>query len=218
MKVPYLKTPEGKYIRLEKARDLTKLIKKRIVDKNGNIKTVYVRVDEDINIKRSLEIDKRRWFLNENNNDIQELSKFMRYQNIEYCCISNDGKKSFFKKVGHKNGVNFLNAELDKIYNVKLFVHNHPEGHSFSLDDLSMFLFKNIKEMRIVSRIKNFKIDYILKLSKEVPEEIKNEICIRYNNSKLSAESLDILNSSHFAMLSVADEYYQYIRYEFYKH
>ncbi len=214
MKVPYLKTPEGKYIRLEKARDLTKLIKKRIVDKNGNIKTVYVRIDEDVNIKRSLEIDKRRWFLNDNNNNIQELSKFMRHQNIEYCCISNDGKNSFFKKIGHKNGINFSNAELDKIYNVKLFIHNHPKGHSFSLDDLSMFLFKNIKEMRIVCFRNKIKTTYFLKRRKEIPLPIIEEILNEYNFSFNSGENFGEEKPSNYAMMSIIKNFGEFLIYE----
>lgn len=209
---------DNKYYSLSKAKDLTKLIKKRIVDKNGNIKTVYVKADDNLNIKRSVEIDKRKWFLNEHNNDIKELSKFMRKQKIEYCCVSNDGQKSFFKKVGHETGIKFYGDDENIIKNSKLFIHNHPKGHSFSLDDLSMFLFKDIKEMRIVSRIKTININYTIKLLKEIPEETKNEMCLRYNTSKISAEFMDMLNSSHFAMLSVADEYYQYIKYDYEKY
>lgn len=59
----YIKLGNNLYIPLEKAKDLTKLIKKRIVDKNGHVKTVYVKADDNLNIKRSVEIDKRKWFL-----------------------------------------------------------------------------------------------------------------------------------------------------------
>ncbi len=46
----FIKISDGRFFELEKAKDLSKLVKKQIVDKNGNIKTVYVKVTEDLNI------------------------------------------------------------------------------------------------------------------------------------------------------------------------
>jgi len=214
----YLKVGEFKYIKLEdleKAKDLTKLIKKKVVDKNGVLKTVWVRVDEDVNVRRSVNVDKRLWFLNKDNNNVSDLVKFMRKQDYEFCCVTNDGKTSFFKKAGHKSGINFTDEEMDKIRDSKQFIHNHPKGTSFSEEDLSLLMLNNIKEMSIISQIKNVKINYKMTLLKEVPLEVYQDIMNDYFSHKNLSSSFGSENASHKSMQNIADDYSEYIRYEY---
>lgn len=209
-----LKIGKNKYIKLEKAKDLSKLIKKSIFDKNGHVKTVYVKVDEDINIKRSTDMEKRLWFLNKDNNNISDLIKFMRKQNIEYCCVTNNGKTSFFKKAGHKTGINFTNEELNEIKNSKQFIHNHPKGTSFSVEDLSMFLFKNINEIQIVCVVNNKNTTYSLKKIKEIPISIADEIIHDYQTSFEINDAIGMEKPSNHAMMVIKDKYEEYLSYD----
>ena len=73
---------DGKYY-MFKAKDLTKLVKKVIIDKNGHRKTVYVKIAEDLDNDKSVEMEKRKWFMAEGNNKVEDLVKFMRKQDIE---------------------------------------------------------------------------------------------------------------------------------------
>lgn len=211
----FIKLSEGIYQEMDKAKDLTKLIKKHVVDKNGRVTTVWVKVDEDVNVRRSINVDKRLWFLNKDNNNVSDLVKFMRKQDYEFCCVTNDGKTSFFKKAGHKSGINFTDEELNKIRDSKQFIHNHPKGHSFSENDLITLIFNNIKEMNIVSQIKNVKINYKMTLLKPIPQDIREQILNSYNINKVASEVFENKNPSHMAMQIIAEEYDEYIKYEY---
>lgn len=61
---------------------------------------------------------------------------------------SSDGKLLFTKK-GDKTSVQFTVDELNQM-NGATVTHNHPDGSSFSRDDIRMFLNEKIKEIRAV--------------------------------------------------------------------
>jgi len=57
----------------------------------------------------------------------------------------------FCTKKGEKSSIKFTSKELDKFYNREVFTHNHPSSRSFSFADLSLCIYYNIKEMRIIA-------------------------------------------------------------------
>lgn len=197
------------FIRLSKARDLSKLVKKVIIDKNGNRKTVYVRISDELNKKRSLDFEKKKWFMDKNNNNIKELINFMRKQDIEYCCVTNDGENAFFKKVGNKKRVFLIPEELKKIQGSKIHIHNHPKGRIFSPDDIFFMLSNDIKNIYVVYKENGKNITHSLKIKKEIPVEKKPVIYVWYKNlSNIIFDDNEIIKS----FLKHYGEYFEYKR------
>lgn len=207
-----LKTPEGKYIRLEKARDLTKLIKKRIVDKNGNIKTVYVKVEEKKDRYRN----------------IKRFIESIRGSKIEHSITVDDEGRLLVHKEGKANQIRFTQQELRKMNGAKLSVHNHPKGGAFSLGDIVFLCKNNIKEIKISNLEFNKKIDYSLKLLRLVGNEeiinIVKEYTKSYNfifnkfkdeilEGKRTPESASE-NFSHFFIIDFSNKFKDIFKYE----
>lgn len=152
--IPVLKI-NGKYYNMDKAKDLTKLIKKRVIDKNGHPKTVYVKVEEkkdkELNIKRFIE-------------------SIRNAKNEHSITVDEDGRLLIYKE-GKENQIRYTKQELRKINNAKLNIHNHPIGNSFSPADISFLMRNNIKEIKVVGLLNNKKVNYSLKLLRKVEEE-----------------------------------------------
>jgi hypothetical protein len=65
--------------------------------------------------------------------------------------VGQDGKMIVSKTGGH-TGVNLTKDELDNMQDQHATAtHNHPEGRSFSLDDVHLAVTKNLSEMRAVT-------------------------------------------------------------------
>jgi hypothetical protein len=67
---------------------------------------------------------------------------------------------------------------LIQIQDSRLFIHNHPDGDSFSSPDLRFILENGIEEIRACSD----KIEYKLKLKKEIQDDEVDKIVEKYIN------------------------------------
>jgi len=154
----------NKIFNLNKAKDYLKLTKKTIIDKNGKKKTVYVRIDFNDKIKNQIEK-----YIESIRNDIVENS----------ICLDSNGKV-LVHKIGSENNIFYTKREITKMKGAKLYIHNHPNGSSFSIADISFLLHNNIKKIVAVGSVDNKKINYSLELLKSVDLVQRNNLLRGY--------------------------------------
>lgn len=164
----FLRLDKTKFIKLEKARkDLTKLIKKQVVDKNGHIKTVWVKVVETVKVRMrsyannlfnnyfAMGFSYRFGEIKETSLKSLQASKKMESEivnaEIEHCGAFNSEGKLIFTKKGEYDKIEFYKSEVNIFKNSEIFTHNHPEDKSFSMEDIFMAISTGIKEIRIIS-------------------------------------------------------------------
>jgi hypothetical protein len=203
---------DNKYYSLSKAKDLTKLIKKQIVDKNGNIKTVYVKIEET----------------KDRNRNIKRFIELIRNSKTEHSItVDSEGNLLVYKE-GKANQIRFTQQELRKLNGAKLSIHNHPVGNSFSPADISFLIRNKIQEIKVVGMLNNKKVNYSLKLLKNLNEkeikEIEENIIKIFQNknkdlqnkifenkiNKIYAET----NFLHLALLDLSKKYKDVLHYE----
>ena len=209
-----IKFRKNLFFKLNKAKNLSKLIKKTIVNKKGFRQTVYVRMDEE------------KFKLNEN--QIKKFIESIRNEKIEHnLCLDSSGNVLAYK-TGTKDKVIFTKRELRKINNAKVSIHNHTNGSSFSIFDLKFLIINNIKEIQVVTFDDNKKINYSLHLFSEIKNKdidslidayikISKETFIeieykKYKNQKEKDE--EIKNFYHLAMKNFVKKYNKEFRYE----
>lgn len=69
--------------------------------------------------------------------------------------IDNSGKILFHKSDNSATGVSFSQRELEKM-NGNILLHNHPQGGTFSQNDIIVMLIRNISQIRAVTRRGSF--------------------------------------------------------------
>jgi len=187
------------YIKLSKTKDLSRLVKKVIVDKNGYRKTVYVKI-YDIESKK------------------KQLNKFIesiRKEKIEHSLVIDANYNVILYKSGDAKGVKYTKREIIKINNSYKLIHNHSTGESLSPQDLFFALGNSIQNFEIVGMENNRKVNYSLKILKEIPYETKSRIIKIYINLFLINRNLEIKNPSNVAMKSLIKDYGEYLKYEY---
>lgn len=139
---------------LEKARDTSKLVRKRIVDKNGITRTVWVKMTAFDTIRKELE----------------KFKKTFLKDKIEHgLAISTEGKILSYK-IGDENRIYYTKRELSKIKGAKLYIHNHPKGASFSSSDIKFAIENKISGIEcfgIDKKNDNVAYNFSLKINKD---------------------------------------------------
>jgi len=159
----FLKIDNSRYVMLEKAKDLSKLVKKHIVDKNGNVKTVYVKIGDAEKIKQKL----------------NRFRKTMIDEKVEHSLTFDKNGKIVNYKIGNENRIQYTKRELSQIKGALFYTHNHPKGGSFSDSDIIFALKNNIKEIECFGedkKNKTGKYSFSLKILKQVNDEKQKEI------------------------------------------
>lgn len=182
----FIKLGEGLYIDLSKARkDLTKLIKKQIIDKNGHVKTVWVKAIENVKVGMRDSVEKmfNNYFamgFSERIGDIKKTSiissevcnnfeKLIDNKPEENCGAFNSEGKLIFTKKGKYDEIEFDKLEIDKIRNAEILTHNHPEDMSLSMKDLFMAISFGVKELKAITP------NYICSIKFSHKEKSKNK-------------------------------------------
>lgn len=150
----FLRLSKNLFINLEKGKDLSKLIKKQIVDKNGNIKTVYVRMDNFETTRQKIKKFKKI---------------FMEEPKEHGMAISSEGKILNYK-IGNESRIIYTKRELRAIRGAKLYIHNHPKGASFSSSDIKFAIENEISEIEcfgIDKKNDNTAYNFSLKINKD---------------------------------------------------
>lgn len=86
-------------------------------------------------------------------------------RNLEYekCFAFDNQGQVLFQKSGSGSSIGFTQEEADKLKGIKLFTHNHPQGGSFSPEDIKFLYTNKIKGIRAIGQ----KYDYSAKITKE---------------------------------------------------
>lgn len=195
----FLKVNNEFYIKLLKAKDLSRLVKKVIVDKNGHRKTVYVKID-DIESKK---------------NKLNKFIESIRKEKIEHSLVIDANYNVILYKSGDKSGIKYTKREISKINNSYRLIHNHSTGESLSPQDLFFALGNSIQNFEIVGMENNRKVNYSLKILKEIPCDTKSKIIKIYINLFLINKNIGIRNPSNVAMKSLIKDYGEYLKYEY---
>lgn len=116
--------------------------------------------------------------------NIQDLEARIFSQDYETAGIYSQDGTLIFEKDGNGNSVGFTSAEVNQMTG-GILTHNHPNGSSFSIDDIRLVHNSGLSEIRAVTN------DYIYSL--EVVRE-----------SFYSKKSLEIINDTWKKSLSVA--------------
>jgi len=220
----FIKLGEGLYQEMDKAKDLTKLIKKSIVDKNGHVKTVWVKMAFD----NSADIFKKysQIGFSERYNEIKETSKISlkvceSFENkiinadLEYCGSFDSQGKLLLSKKGEYDKIELSYKEAQRIKNIEIFTHNHPEKRSFSMEDLILSTCLGVKELRAVHNktVFSFKISAVNQSSSYF--EHYNKIVDFFNKLKeyddiVEKEFKDLIDSG-FLTLEKAYNQHQHV-------
>lgn len=209
----YIKLYKNFFIKLDKARDLSKLVKKVIIDKNGNKKTVYVKISKKININMRTKIQnlfnvyfsfgiiEKTDKIKDVNEKIINESKIFENNiiklNMETCGSFDKNGKLIFSKSGNYDEIKFNENEFNKIKNMEIFTHNHPENKTFSMEDIFLLLSSGIKLMRVVSP--NY--IYSLQISSKNKSKNKRELFDKYNFIFDKIDTINIKTKKHFFTL-----------------
>jgi hypothetical protein len=147
----------------------------------------------------------------------------IRNKEHEHCYIFNNKSEVIFTKTSNnRNGIKFDIEELLQIQNSRLFIHNHPDGDSFSSTDIKFMLENDIDEFRIYGKQEKKNIQYQLKLIKPVPDEQIDVIVNIYKtiadiireederNKKQNEYNIFQQVMKIFMTLSIGKEHFQY--------
>ena len=178
------------YIVLEKAKNLTKLIKKVIINKKGQQQTVYIKPDVDVFKMKEDQINK--------------FIESIRNEKIEHSLTVNNKGEVLVYKIGKENQVRYTQQELRKINGAKLSIHNHPIGNSLSPTDVNFSIINDIKEIKVVGLFDNKKVNYSFKIKKTILKEEIESFQREYN--KTSSETyFDLKNKIYTNEITSSD-------------
>ena len=107
---------------------------------------------------------------------IQNFENSVRDSSIEHGWIVDEDGKSLVQKDGLKDQIEFKEEELEKVAKASFFkkmimTHNHPEGSSFSFEDIFVCSEWGIKEVRVASE----KYDYVVHLNHPNIKDVKKK-------------------------------------------
>ncbi|MHA1302182.1 MAG: phage portal protein, partial [Candidatus Heimdallarchaeaceae archaeon] len=106
-----------------------------------------------------------------------EVENEIKTRRTEKAFVLDKDGKILLEKEGAKENVTFTSYELERLEGNTL-IHNHPNGFSFSLDDVTMFLSYKEREMRAIGKLRGKDVyRYILKTRK--PGVYPNEAQVR---------------------------------------
>jgi hypothetical protein len=74
----------------------------------------------------------------------------LRYQVKEHLYVMKDGRQ-IRKFIGEVNYINIPPQYLFELKDTQL-IHNHPSNNTFSIEDIRMAIFHNVKEMYVVTK------------------------------------------------------------------
>lgn len=182
---------DNNYLKMEKAKDITKLIKKIIINKLGIQQTVYVepeeKKEEKTDVKLKMRFDSHSLIFNFNLIGFEErvgdekttekaLNKAKDIENNissfdkEHTNIINEEGKILLSKSGNYDEIDFDEKEINTIRNSEILTHTHPQERSFSAEDVFLALSLGIKELRV----KTPENTYFFKISHKSPAKDKN--------------------------------------------
>ena len=138
---------------------------KRWRGKDGKWKYEYPRNskgrEKEVTFKKELsQVKFKEWVLKKEN-EISDLE-------YEKCFAFDNQGQILFQKSGDKGSIRFTQEEANKLKGIKLFIHNHPQGGSFSPEDIKFLYANNIKAIRAVGQ----KYTYSAKITKKWDKSI----------------------------------------------
>ena len=203
---------DNKYLRLEKARS-HKYIERR-PDVKGGFLYIYSKKSNDRN--DAINYEDIREFGYDKALQIKKDIESIRNQTIEYAQGYDKNGNPIFNKSGDKKEINFSIEDQDRIENSRLLIHNHPTGNSFSDDDINLIFRLNIQEIRSCGQKYKTKTDFSLKITKNIPLEVFQEILNEYRRYWIKNEKLNPDTIAHRTMLFITEniEYKGYFKYD----
>lgn len=206
----FLKINKPLFVRLGKARSHKYIMRKP--DGKGGWIYIYNKKDkenyEHVNYKDMQE------FGYEKAVEISKDTEKIRNSNVEISKIYNYHGDGIFEKTGSKEGMDFSDAEKEKIRNSRLLIHNHPSADSFSTKDLHIILDLDIREIRAFGMKKMRSSGFSLKIKKKIPQELRQGILNSHLFGVRYFKSQEISWPADKAMLEIAGRYEEYFEYD----
>lgn len=133
-------------------KDKTKLVPKKIRDKNGKLTTVWVKVGA---VPKSKDGKKKTTsgkvvlskVIAKTEKDILKETG----NKYEACVALNDKGGSIITKSGDNNSIAFSKDEMAKMKGAKVFTHNHPSSRCFSIADIILGMKLGIRQIRAIA-------------------------------------------------------------------
>jgi len=134
----------------------------------------------------------------------------IRDQTFESCGAFDINGNFILYKNGEKDRINFTLEEMTKLKGV-IFTHNHPNGGSFSKEDIKFACQAGIKELRVITPQLKGKT-YILRMKdrSNMSLEIWNKIELSFNknNKKLQDEFINKIQSGDMTIDEANTKHY----------
>ncbi len=137
----------------------------------------------DIYLEKASEKDKRLVHA------LRKTEAHLIKRKTEKAVVFNDDGSIFFEKEGDKNSVSFSVDKL-RLFEDKILTHNHPRGSSFSMDDVELVTFWNLKGIRACGSQYRYYLNRLAsgwsremwkKKIKPLAEKIHNEVFQRFS-------------------------------------
>jgi hypothetical protein len=138
---------------------------------------------------------------------VLEAEDGIKNEPIEHCYAFDDDGNIVFKKTGSNNAISF-NDEECKLFENRVFTHNHPMDSSFSDADIRTACGHNVKEIRAIGRNNIHSVkrpskgwdsdyfrNYIYPLYKKYDAEIRNEFQNKIFSGRITVE---YANANHY--------------------
>lgn len=144
---------------------------------------------------------------------ITQIEEEIRNQDFESVVVIDQDGNIVARKDGSKQDV-IMNNDLKEAFKGNIIIHNHPDDHTFSSNDLVSFIRNKGSEMRLVTpnwnaslvRTGPINLENLAEDLMNISSSVRREFILKIHNGEISRETAEIVHH-HEVLKKLSKDY-----------